>query len=312
MRGESTRLGTKFGSDVSTRRSGVTLVEVMAVVVIIGIITAITLPAIQHARESARRMSCQNNLKQIMLACHSYEASFKRLPNSISPLRDLLVEVEPNLSRMVSQGESFSPPAIYGCPSDYMLSDAYGTYRFSYFLSRGSTLLGYDGLVLGIKARRLGEVTDGLSQSSAFSERLVTIHALVGNESSLNVTRDQRLQQPLRTYFAVPKSYRPGQEDEFLSDARIIRRSGNPRLGGIIRPTLGIGVPFASEEYFNHIGPPNEWSFSQEMSFLWMQPPSSLHDDGVNLVYADGHVEFVPETVDLKVWRSIGTIQLGD
>ena len=77
---------------LSRRRRGFTLIELLVVIAIIAILIALLLPAVQQAREAARRTQCKNNLMQLAIAIQNYEMAFEVLPpgsvNAQGPIRN--------------------------------------------------------------------------------------------------------------------------------------------------------------------------------------------------------------------------------
>ena len=110
------------------RRRGFTLVELLVVIAIIGVMVGLLLPAVQAAREAARRMSCSSNIRQLAMAVTNFEAARKQMPGSVGTVNsstDIMTDPLPavhgtrhTLSDDFANRRRFERSAEYHRPSD--------------------------------------------------------------------------------------------------------------------------------------------------------------------------------------------------
>lgn len=308
------------------RRNAFTLVELLVVIAIIGILVGLLLPAVQAAREAARRMQCGNNIKQICLAVHNYESTYSRFPagrnlKNMSPHAAILPFMEQaNVNNLIDWSETWSHPnnaaalavdiETFLCPSENMQNapDQWGSnnYRFN----QGSQLLhgqpptnssdvnfgmpAPDGPVAPFEYARMAMITDGTSNTGLVSEHLM------GDFSNAIATHTD-------TFW--PQTH-PATADEAFADCQAIDITdlSYQRVSDVGAPWMN---GYHSTSAYFHSFPPNSRSC--------MFPPGRIattaksnHPTGVQLGRCDGSVAFVPESIEIRVWRAIGSRNGGE
>ncbi len=290
------------------RKAGMTLIELLAVIGIVSILTAMLLPAVLQSRAAARSMTCKNNLHQIGLAVHNFYDIHGYLPNQrpmwdIMPfmeMQDLKTELAKNV-RSPAYG-----PTLFVCPSDPMASVE--RRRISYLINDGSQIEPRNGLKKGYQDFSLAEITDGLSNTAMFAERLVRDLDTPGNLPSAVYRR-----QPFRFNFLTTQTFPAGEEMAFLKFTLDPANRAVAELAGrYADDRLGYNATLA----YDHLVPPNEWAFNNGNSIMGYEhgtyPATSFHPGGVHVLLADGSVNFTAETIDIRPWWALGSRNGGD
>lgn len=306
-------------------RSAFTLVELLVVIAIIGVLISLLLPAVQQAREAARRMQCTNNLKQLTLAMHNYESTYKQFPQPAEDslygysaqakllpfieqgnLSDLIDYSQPLLSGVANDPDLNpalinvvrQPLSVLQCPSDPgnpLSTEKGNVWAGGNYMANAGPGIGMsycsrsdtDGLFWRGSNTKFRDVTDGTSNTIAFAE---TLYGLRGDDTADLV--DYRT-QIMRVSGGGPCSA-PAESLVTRSATRYEGRRAGQWIRNITYQTL-----------INAFFPPNAKSPDVSHHGEAISGARSQHPGGANVSLCDGSVRFVTETIDLATWRNL-------
>ena len=295
---------------------GFTLIEVLVVVSIIAIVMALLIPAVSAVREMSRRSQCQNNLKQIGLALNQYANSHSVLPQGqnglgYSHLTMLLPFVEQaglynTINFAVWDNDEANDTVMVTninvllCPSDPRASR--GPAITNYAGNGGYNIAadGFNGTFANPSARGpfigFSAITDGISATSAFSEWVI------GNVETIETNGIV-----FQTIF-LPDSSEFDKHTSLCANVSV-----NPRdffswakLGSWV--TSGF-----NNSLLNHNMIINSHTCINGSSIdLGSWTAGSKHSSGANVLFLDGHVQFVKDQLDINTWRALSTRSASD
>lgn len=300
------------GCAFSTQRRGFTLIEVLVVVSIVGLLAALLLLAVQAAREAARRAACTNNLRQFGMALHNYASTYDCFPKHYSGLGySMHVMLLPSLDQTVifnsinfSELADFAATSptnrartlsVFMCPTETARSIPA---RTNYPVCTGDAVRaanarGTNGLFGSNSHVGMADVTDGFSSTVAMAEWLLVD----------DPTND------LRRWRSVSAVGTPHTYDAFI-DACLspgaTQLPGNPGRGEwLVGNAIG----------YNHVLPPGRSSCTRPFGEpdvpgvvdIVATTSASDHPNGVNVLYADGHIRFVKDSISLTNWHALAT-----
>jgi prepilin-type N-terminal cleavage/methylation domain-containing protein/prepilin-type processing-associated H-X9-DG protein len=320
---------------MSQSRRGFTLVELLVVIAIIGVLVALLLPAVQAAREAARRGQCQNHLRQVALASFGYHDTMLRFPSGwcaphqATAICSLLPYLEQgnrantfdwtqNINTSVSNaGARTQDVKVFMCPSDQGngrfftgLATTTGTEptgRNNYMANLGNYANWADadngnrwkanGIFYRNSTVRMAEITDGTSNTALFSECKRGPNRAPGGDSEDLLVSSQ----------ADFGAWDGSTAHNMTRPAECETRGGTTWNYRGLQYYRG-GTFFTA--FYNHTLTPNfKGRDCLRASGLdsGHYAARSYHPGGVNVAMCDGSVRTVTDSIDLAAWRAAGS-----
>lgn len=311
-------------------RRGFTLIELLVVIAIIAVLIALLLPAVQQAREAARRTQCRNNLKQLGLALHNYHDTHQRLPPGGIHNRDG--------HGASASSSSWGPSWIVMTLPYFDQGPLYNTYNFSLDRARD----GINQTVVNVELAALKCPSDGTekpkwSNSVPFARGNYAANNGISNafsRSNFDIKRERGPFSMARVYGARMSDIEDGTSNTLLLAELIAgERSGDVR-GAWAYPT-GVyfcgGTPHYSDPRIMLV--PNGNSLDDSMRDLpsacsaensdrnlrciaggsrAAQTARSKHTGGVQVCLADGSVRFISDVIANQTWLNLLAIADGN